>query len=527
MCGITGIHFKNPRDKGISQKQFERLVDELLIGIEPRGRDATGILVVDANGVPELTKADTAAKTFIRWRGTLPRRVRTVLGHTRFATQGKPENLDNDHPVVYGSCYAIHNGHISNDSELFLEHSLERNAEVDSEIIPALFDKYGLDKAHMALQQLEGNMATAVVDPARFPNQLVLAKGNLSPVIYVETKYGLVFASTESALRDAFSKALGWTPKASEYRAMTWGDLLYLDGDKSEKLRFTPKSSRSSWNRSTQTGGTYYYSSNTGRQGTNNERLYDACKSCGCKRLWHGSGGNFSGPCQNRIELEVGGHWICRCDVFVEAEKPVPMEYCDGCGREFPLGDLKKVGKNYFCPTVCAMELFKGGPSEAALRRAAETVIATQIQVADELTDGDEDSAQAWEAREGTIHAETLKLASEECGLTVTFIDWLLFKAPIELFEADQSDYLNKAHTIADETYKSIEKDLRDTVLDVDIARRTAGDRSNGVVVMGPTEKACEGCGGVAIPGTDLCDECSGEVCGVVIEMFSSCVEMD
>lgn len=524
MCGITGIHFKDPRDKGISQRQFERLVDELLLGIESRGRDATGLLVVDANGVPELTKADTDATKFIQWRGTLPRRVRTVLGHTRLATQGKPENLDNDHPVQYGTCYAVHNGHVFNDAELFAEHSLGRNAEVDSEIIPALFDKFGLDKAHLALQELDGNVATAVVDPARFPNQMILAKGYQSPVHYVETKYGLVFASTEEALHKAFEKALGWTPRFSDMHSMLFGDLLYLDGDKVETLRFTPKTKTYTSKSYSSSNSSYYYDYTTGRSGTRID-MSEECKSCGCSRAWHGEGANISGRCSHVITLAIGGEWTCRCEGFVSSitEDKYLFEFCDGCGREFPMGDLKKVGKNYFCPTVCAQELFSEGPTADELRKAAEAITAAQVQTAEELAEGDEESYAAWEAREATIASETLKLASEQVGLTAKFMEWLLFKAPIELFNADQSDYLTKAHEVADAAYKSVENSICARLLELDIARWTSGDKtSTDLVVMGPVDRACEGCGGVAIAGTELCDECSGETCGVVVEMFPS-----
>ncbi|HWV45467.1 MAG TPA: hypothetical protein VN039_05485, partial [Nitrospira sp.] len=152
---------------GISHGQLETLVDEMLLGIEPRGTHATGLLVVDRKNQPFLEKADVKASTFVKFRTGLPRRVRTILGHTRLATQGEPHILENNHPIQYNSCYAIHNGHINNDSELFTEFELDRIAQVDSEIIPALFDKFGLDKAHLALQELDGGYATAVVDPER------------------------------------------------------------------------------------------------------------------------------------------------------------------------------------------------------------------------------------------------------------------------------------------------------------------------------------------------------------------------
>lgn len=485
MCGIVGIHFKNPRDTGIRHDKLENLVSELLLGIEHRGKDATGLLTVDAKGVPSLVKADTKASTFVAWRDPVPRRVRTILGHTRFATQGHPSNLDNDHPVQYGSCFAIHNGHISNDDELFKQFRLDRHAEVDSEIIPALFDMYGLDKAHLALQELDGNMATAVVDPARFPDVTVLAKGWSSPVEYLETKHAIVFASTTDAIQDACEKALGFRPARSKIKSLTAGELLYMEKDKVELLEFTPKVTRSyktttnyGTGYSSYSSGGYSYTPSTRAQGTDS-RIYDECKSCGCKRLWHGNATSFDGACTNKIELQIGGHWLCKCEAFVqkEVEQRLAFEFCDGCGREFPMGDLVKMGRNYFCPTLCAANMaYEGGPTAEQVRRAAEEIIGAQVKAA-EANDDDEWCQAAWDAREEELHKQAVILAADKVGLAAKFLAWLLFKAPIEVFESDESGYLDKAHKLGEGAYLELEQKLRSECTDIEIERWEAGDK--------------------------------------------------
>jgi glucosamine 6-phosphate synthetase-like amidotransferase/phosphosugar isomerase protein len=199
---------------------IERLISELLLGIEHRGFDATGIAAVGAaSGALHIEKADTEASNFNWWRSNLPETPRSVLLHTRFATKGSPMKLENNHPIRYNNIVVTHNGHINNDDELFSDECLSRNAEVDSEAIAAVFDKYGIDKAHIPLGKFDGNMAVAVAD-LRKPNTLVLAKGQSSPLYYYNATEGIMWASTEQTIIEASEKALGLVIENKRYRAI-------------------------------------------------------------------------------------------------------------------------------------------------------------------------------------------------------------------------------------------------------------------------------------------------------------------
>lgn len=464
-----GIHFKNPRDMGCSHDQLECLVDEMLIGIEPRGTHATGLLVVDRKNHPFLEKADVKASTFVKFRTSLPRRVRTILGHTRFATQGEPHILENNHPIQYNSCYAIHNGHINNDSELFTEFELDRIAQVDSEIIPALFDKFGLDKAHLALQELDGGYATAVVDPERFPGVTVLAKGWSSPVEYIETKYALVWASTQSALSDACYVAMGFRPKKERIQSLAVGELLYADGDKIEKLTFKPKVKTYSTSRSYTDygwGGSY------SRESMTTDKMYVKCKSCSHARVHHGSGTDYDGAC-HLTEANDSTQFTCRCIAFVQpvVDTPKGVEFCDECGREFEIGQLIKVdnGKHFYCKWCLRIE---EGPTATELRSRAESVMQRMNEVASEF------GVEPWDTlvedtRFEEIHAHVCQMASAKTYMSAAFIDWLMTKAPKELLETDQTGYLAKCHGEAKTAYDKAEEDLRWEVVDVEIAQYT------------------------------------------------------
>src|SRR4051812_27560057 len=119
MCGIAGVHLKNPNFVK-SHEGLEAFINALYLGIESRGRRATGIVAVEAGGkVGTFEKADITASDFIEIRDPLPENVRTILCHTRFDTKGDPKDNKNNHPVLYGSTFAIHNGAIFNDDKLF------------------------------------------------------------------------------------------------------------------------------------------------------------------------------------------------------------------------------------------------------------------------------------------------------------------------------------------------------------------------------------------------------------------------
>src|SRR6266487_1575419 len=174
MCGIAGFHIKDP-DWVKNHERLELFADLLLKGVELRGKQATGFMAITPDAkLVEIHKAAMNATEFIEIRKRIPVGVQTFLGHTRWATQGDNDKNYNLHPVVYGTCFAIHNGMINNNAELFLKPGLSRHAEVDTEIIPALIAKYGWEKAGEALHELLGSFAIAVVDPVKHKNKLLL-----------------------------------------------------------------------------------------------------------------------------------------------------------------------------------------------------------------------------------------------------------------------------------------------------------------------------------------------------------------
>lgn len=239
MCGITGVYLKYPN--AIPADQLDDFVDSLLIGIEPRGTHATGLCAMPFGGTGTvLTKNDKRALQFVEERHPLPANTRIVLGHTRFATQGRPQENVNNHPVVYGTCFAVHNGHIWNDDEVFAKYDMTRLGEVDSEAIPAVFSKLGIDNAVFALEELSGGLAVAVADPVNNPDELLLAKGMQSPLIVLETDKMFVFSSEAKAIVNAWGGVIGTPPAEDKFRSLGEGEILRIKNGVTQDEVFDP-----------------------------------------------------------------------------------------------------------------------------------------------------------------------------------------------------------------------------------------------------------------------------------------------
>jgi len=225
MCGIAGIH----RRTDAPFPKIGRFADELLLGSEGRGKDSTGYLVMLDNGKVQIEKAAVSARTFVKRRSTFSADARTVLLHTRYATRGAKTQL-NAHPQISGRCAAVHNGTIYNADELFATFRLKRRAQVDSEIIPALIDHAGWEDAASALELMTGGAAIAVVN-ADHPREVILAKTQTYPLVYLATEDFVVWASTEKAIVEAFRFAHGTTPPRGEWGILGPWSMMRVNGD--------------------------------------------------------------------------------------------------------------------------------------------------------------------------------------------------------------------------------------------------------------------------------------------------------
>lgn len=196
MCGIAALSI--PMDARVNARE---LTHALLTSIESRGTHASGFAYYGADGAFGYYKNPKPGSQLSL--AELPRDAKTVIIHTRYATQGDRMDNRNNHPVMStdNTIALVHNGVISNDNQLrsSLGITAEAHGEVDSLVIPSLIAQRGVE----ALSELAGYAAIAWLDGDE-EGQLHIARLESSPVAYTHLFDGtFVMASTEHLLEDA------------------------------------------------------------------------------------------------------------------------------------------------------------------------------------------------------------------------------------------------------------------------------------------------------------------------------------
>lgn len=160
MCGIVGY---------IGNKEAQQVLIEGLKKLEYRGYDSAGLAVY--NGVLKINKTEGRIEKLEGILAQAPLRGNMGIGHTRWATHGKPSD-ENSHPHPDGSgkFAVVHNGIIENYLELkemLLEKGYHFASETDSEVISHLIaDVYDGDlvkAVQEAVKKLKGAYALAVI----------------------------------------------------------------------------------------------------------------------------------------------------------------------------------------------------------------------------------------------------------------------------------------------------------------------------------------------------------------------------
>ena len=107
MCGIVGILGRSP--------VAEQLVDSLK-RLEYRGYDSAGVATLEGDQLVRR-RAEGKLKNLEARLRTEPLSGQTGIGHTRWATHGKPTE-GNAHPHATERVAVVHNGIIENFREL-------------------------------------------------------------------------------------------------------------------------------------------------------------------------------------------------------------------------------------------------------------------------------------------------------------------------------------------------------------------------------------------------------------------------
>ena len=173
MCGIVGCF----AETGC----YERVL-AALERLEYRGYDSAGIALT-ADGRLSVRKKKGAVANLCG----APLAGRAGIGHTRWATHGKPSD-ENAHPHVAGKFALVHNGIVENHAALKAEllaagetFASETDSEVIVKLIARAYKGDFFSAVAQACARLTGAYAVAVLC-TDFPDEIVCAK-NKSPLI--------------------------------------------------------------------------------------------------------------------------------------------------------------------------------------------------------------------------------------------------------------------------------------------------------------------------------------------------------
>jgi len=195
MCGIVGY---------IGPKEKKEILLEGLQELEYRGYDSAGIAIIEEDTLKHfkaIGKLENLREKTKNYRST---GFGVAIGHTRWATHGKPTEL-NAHPHLGEYSYIIHNGIIENYQELkdeLLADGVNFLSQTDTETIVHYFEKQNQNSAapfdafERTVQKLQGAYATLLISKAD-PETIFFAK-NGSPMLIAFDGADIYFASSDS-----------------------------------------------------------------------------------------------------------------------------------------------------------------------------------------------------------------------------------------------------------------------------------------------------------------------------------------
>ena len=234
MCGIVGY---------IGEKEKKEIILDGLQELEYRGYDSAGFAVISGGKLDHFKavgKLENLRKKSTNYSSS---GKGVAIGHTRWATHGKPTEL-NAHPHMGKYSYVVHNGIIENYKELKeqLQNSgIKFVSQTDTETIVHLFEEFidsGVEPKEAfkrCINKLEGAYALLLISEAA-PNYIFFAK-NGSPLLVAFDGNDTYFASSDTAVIGKASEA--YYLEDNEYGYVTFDNIEIYN--QNSKVEFTTK----------------------------------------------------------------------------------------------------------------------------------------------------------------------------------------------------------------------------------------------------------------------------------------------
>jgi len=197
MCGIVGY---------IGPKEKKEILLDGLQELEYRGYDSAGIAIIEGEKLSNFKAIGKLANLRDKTKSYESEGFGISIGHTRWATHGKPTEL-NAHPHLGAYSYVVHNGIIENYQELkekLQAEGVNFLSQTDTETIVHLFEKFNnaindpFLSFEKTIEKLEGAYATLLISEAA-PDTIFFAK-NGSPMLIGFDGEEVYFASSDTPI---------------------------------------------------------------------------------------------------------------------------------------------------------------------------------------------------------------------------------------------------------------------------------------------------------------------------------------
>ena len=198
MCGIVGF---------VGTDKVKEILLDGLKELEYRGYDSAGIAVLQGEKFSSYKAVGKLDNLIQKTADFNPKGFAIGIGHTRWATHGKPTEL-NAHPHLGESSYVVHNGIIENYQEIknrLLDDGVHFLSQTDTEVIVHLFEKHlkseltPFDAFKKTLAELEGAYAILLATKS-LPDTIFFAKNGSPMILGLSEDNEKIFASSDAPL---------------------------------------------------------------------------------------------------------------------------------------------------------------------------------------------------------------------------------------------------------------------------------------------------------------------------------------
>ena len=197
MCGIVGY---------LGAKNTKEILLQGLKELEYRGYDSAGIAVLEDGSFNNFKAVGKLVNLEEKTKEFKTQNFAAGIGHTRWATHGKPTEL-NAHPHVGKFSYVVHNGIIENYAELKKElqdDGVTFLSQTDTEVIVHQFEKNlknhePFEAFAKTIKELDGAYAVLLVT-ALAPDMIFFAKNGSPMLVGLNEDDEKYFASSDTPL---------------------------------------------------------------------------------------------------------------------------------------------------------------------------------------------------------------------------------------------------------------------------------------------------------------------------------------